>query len=112
MSLMTPAEMDHVIAAAIRKHRRARGLSVRQLADECERLGAPQLTVSSLGNIERGQDPDAKRSPRRVGVAELAVLAAALHVAPIALAPFLTLCLTCQGTPPNGFACRTCGGEA
>lgn len=77
--------IDDVIAAQVRRYRLLKGWSVKRLAEECDQLGAPQLTVSSLGNIERGQDPEAKRSPRRVGAAELAVLAAALDVPPLAL---------------------------
>jgi transcriptional regulator with XRE-family HTH domain len=80
-----PQAIDDVIAAQVRQYRLMKGWSVRQLADECTALGAPQLTVASLGNIERGQDPDAKRPRRRVGVAELAVLASALDVPPLAL---------------------------
>lgn len=77
--------LDDVIAEQVRQYRLMKGWSVRQLADACAALGAPQLTTASLGNIERGQDPDAKRPPRRVGAAELAVLATALDVPPLAL---------------------------
>jgi transcriptional regulator with XRE-family HTH domain len=80
-----PREIDDVIAAQIRQYRLLKGWSVKRLAEECERLGAAQLTSSSLGNIERGQDPEAKRARRRVGVAELLVLATALDVPPVAL---------------------------
>jgi transcriptional regulator with XRE-family HTH domain len=80
-----PREIDDVIATQIRQYRLLKGWSVKRLAEECERLGASQLTSSSLGNIERGQDPEAKRPRRRVGVAELAVLASALDVPPLAL---------------------------
>jgi len=78
-------DLGDAIASQVRKYRLLKNWSVRQLAEECERLGAPQLTAASLANIERGQDPDAKRPPRRVLVEELAVLARALKVPPILL---------------------------
>lgn len=80
-----PTGMGDVIATQIRRYRLLRNWSVRQLAEECERLGAPQLTASSLANIERGQAEDAKRTGRQVLVEELAVLARALDVPPVLL---------------------------
>lgn len=71
-----------MVARQVRKYRLRRGLSVRQLAEECAKLGAPQLTSASLGNIERGQDPEARRKRRDVTVDELLVLGKALKVAP------------------------------
>src|SRR5690348_16284688 len=73
------------IATQIRAYRIKRGWSVRQLAEECAKHGAPQLTEASLGNIERGQDPDAKRKPREVTVEELLTLAYVLNAKPAAL---------------------------
>lgn len=74
-----------VIAAQVRKYRLLKNWSVKRLAEECARLGAPQLTAPSLSNIERGQDVSAKRTRRRVLVEELAVLARALDVPPLLL---------------------------
>jgi transcriptional regulator with XRE-family HTH domain len=51
----------------------------------CERLGAPQLSVSALANIERGQTAESKRRRRDVSVDELMVLAKALDTAPLLL---------------------------
>jgi hypothetical protein len=62
-----------------------RELSVRQLAELCAKNGAPQLTEASLGNIERGQDPNARRKPRDVSVDELLVLAYVLDARPAEL---------------------------
>jgi transcriptional regulator with XRE-family HTH domain len=80
-----PRAVGDVVAERIRRYRRERGMSVRQLADECERLGAPQLTQASLANIERGQSEDAKRKRRDVTVEELLVLGYALAVPPLLL---------------------------
>jgi transcriptional regulator with XRE-family HTH domain len=70
------------IAAGIRTHRLRMGLSIRQLAEECAKRGAPQLTAASLSNIERGQDENAKRKRRDVSVEELLVLAYILDAIP------------------------------
>jgi transcriptional regulator with XRE-family HTH domain len=80
-----PPGIDAAIASQVRRYRLAKGWSIRRLAEECERLGAPGLTEASLGNIERGQKEGAKRTQRRLLVEELAVLAKALEVPPILL---------------------------
>lgn len=80
-----PVSAGDAVAAQVRRYRLRRDLSVRQLAEECAALGAPQLTAASLGNIERGQDQDAKRKRRDVTVDELMVLARALGVPPLLL---------------------------
>lgn len=97
MSTMTTnASMADVIAREIRRHRQARGLTVKQLADECARLGAKQLTATALTNVERGQGEPGKggrprtsdTTPRRrrdVSHDELLVVARALGVPPAAL---------------------------
>jgi transcriptional regulator with XRE-family HTH domain len=75
-----------VIAARVRSYRKGRGWSIKTLAEECARLGAPQLTVPSLTNIERGQNEDAVRKGRDVTVEELVILGYALAVPPLLLA--------------------------
>lgn len=97
MSIMTTdATMADVIAREIRRHRQARGLTVKQLADECARLGATQLTATALTNIERGHGESGKggrprtsaSAPRRrrdVSHNELMVLARALGIPPALL---------------------------
>jgi transcriptional regulator with XRE-family HTH domain len=102
---MTERSLGEAIATQIRKHRLRKGWSVRRLAEECERLGMPTLTEASLGNIERGQREDAKRTQRRVLVEELAVLARALGVPPVLLMLPLGSEPTVQPTP--GFSAST-----
>lgn len=80
-----PPTVGDVIAARVRSYRLQRGWSVRQLAEECARRGAPQLTAASLGNIERGREEGAKRKRRDVTVEELVILAYVLNVAPVLL---------------------------
>jgi transcriptional regulator with XRE-family HTH domain len=102
-------EVSDRVARRVRALRQQRGWSVRQLADECAKHDAPQLTVASLGNIERGQDADAKRRAREVTVDELYALAAVFGVAPDALAGPDGQCEVCDGSPPAGFMCLSCG---
>jgi transcriptional regulator with XRE-family HTH domain len=72
-----------VVAKRVRYYRKRLGWSVRQLAEECASLGAPQLTEASLGNIERGSK--GKRKPRDVTVDEVMILGYALGVPPLLL---------------------------
>ena len=74
-----------VVAARLKESRRRRGWTAKQLAEECARAGATQLTASVLANIESGR-PDAEGRRRRdITVDELLVLAYVLGVAPIYL---------------------------
>jgi transcriptional regulator with XRE-family HTH domain len=75
-----------VLAQRVRFYRKHRGWSVKTLAEECARLGAPQLTEPSLVNIERGQNEGAVRKGRDVTVEELVILGYALAVPPLLLA--------------------------
>ncbi len=69
--------VTRAIAGQIRRWRHERGLSTERLADECARLGMP-VPRSVLANLENGRRES-------VTVAELAVIAAALGVAPALL---------------------------
>lgn len=71
------ATVGATIAAEVRRHRQAQGISAQQLADACTELGGtmPRVVIS---NIENG-----RRS--NISVAEVTLLAAALKVPPIAL---------------------------
>ncbi|MDQ3465230.1 MAG: helix-turn-helix domain-containing protein [Actinomycetota bacterium] len=73
--------LSDVVAERVRRSRREIGWTVAELAEECRRLGAPSLTVASLGNIERGDRGVRKR--REITVDEVFVLAYALGVPPL-----------------------------
>jgi transcriptional regulator with XRE-family HTH domain len=73
------------LAEQVRTLRKRRNLTLNQLSELCEKLGAPQLTFSALANIERGATAESKRRPREVNVDELMVLARALQVPPVLL---------------------------
>jgi transcriptional regulator with XRE-family HTH domain len=87
-----------VVAERVRRYRKRLGWSVRELAEECARFGAPELTEASLGNIERG--PSGKRKRRDVTVDEIMVLGYALGVPPLLLLVPLGENETVQLVPP------------
>lgn len=72
-----PTRVSRTIAGEVRRHRIGQGMSAQQLADACEKLGAPvpRTVISNLENGRRGS----------VTVADVMVLAAALGVPPAAL---------------------------
>ncbi|CAL9514596.1 helix-turn-helix domain-containing protein [Streptomyces sp. enrichment culture] len=77
--------LSDVAADQVRQHRERRGISRDELAKRCADLGAPQLTYSALVNIETGRKGEGRKRRRDVTVDELAVLAKALGVPPLAL---------------------------
>lgn len=86
VSLVTSSPLlSDCIAQQIRAFRKRRDLTLAQLAEQCDALGAPQLSMSALANIERGQTGQSKRRRRDVSVDELTVLAKALQVPPLLL---------------------------
>ncbi|MEU3613099.1 helix-turn-helix transcriptional regulator [Streptomyces sp. NPDC006872] len=70
----------------MRKHRARLGLNREQLAEECARLGAPDLTYAAITNIETGRRNKEGKRRREVTVDELLVLGLALAVPPLLLA--------------------------
>lgn len=81
---MTATPSDYT-AARIREVRRARSLTVQQLALECAALGAPQLTAAVIDNIETGRRHKDGTRRRHVTVDELFALALALNAPPLYL---------------------------
>ncbi|MFJ8334555.1 hypothetical protein [Streptomyces sp. NPDC094437] len=73
------------IAGQVRKHRARLGLNRQQLADECARLGAVDLTYAAITNIETGRRNKEGKRRREVTVDELLVLGLALAVPPLLL---------------------------
>lgn len=88
----------------VRRLRRERRLTVERLAELITEQKGRSLPASGLTRLEHGQ--------RRIDVDDLVALAAVLGVTPAQLLDPPTECAACQGTPPPGFACRTCGAEA
>lgn len=80
--------LSDVAAEQITRRRKELGWNRERLAKECEQLGMPSLTASSLTNIESGRRQDGVRR-RQVTVDELVVLAWALRIqVPLLLAPY------------------------
>lgn len=92
--------VHQIIAGNIRSLRQSRGWSVRQLAEECAKRGAPNLTHPSITNLERGPDSKSPRGPRAITVEELVFLADLFGVTPNDLftAPVMVTCDRCGGT--------------
>ncbi|WP_017577177.1 helix-turn-helix domain-containing protein [Nocardiopsis kunsanensis] len=74
-----------IIADQIRKRRGQLGLNREQLAQECAKLGAPELTYAALTNIETGRRTKEGQRRRDVTVEELLVLAHVLATPPLLL---------------------------
>jgi transcriptional regulator with XRE-family HTH domain len=72
------------IAKRLRSYRKQRGLSAPGLAKECATAGMPELTESSIVNLERPAMSSA-RPGRRLTVDQWLALAHVLHVPPIAM---------------------------
>lgn len=96
----TPNERSQIAMRQIRKRRRAQGWSNAELARRLDEAGMP-IGQSTLRNSDTGRRRD-------MTVDELYAFAEVLGTTPMALVE-TELCDTCQGTPPPGFECRTCG---
>lgn len=73
------------VAERVQQVRKKRGWTVKQLAERCAELGAPELTAQALYNLENGRRDDSGRRRRDVTVDELLKLAYVLSVAPVHL---------------------------
>ncbi|MGP4092758.1 helix-turn-helix domain-containing protein [Streptomyces sp. KR55] len=77
--------MSDSVAERVQQVRKKRGWTVKQLAERCAELGAPELTAQALYNLENGRRDDSGRRRRDVTVDELLKLAYVLSVAPVHL---------------------------
>jgi transcriptional regulator with XRE-family HTH domain len=82
----TPSD---IVARRVQELRKELAWSAARLAQECARVGAPQLTASVIANIESGRRDQQGRRRRDVSVDELLAFAAALGTAPTRLLPDL-----------------------
>lgn len=76
---------SEIIANQVRRRRRQLDLNRQQLADKCASIGAPQLTLAALTNIETGRPDVTGKRRRDITVDELLALAHALSVHPVDL---------------------------
>lgn len=99
-------DASRAVALHVYSNRRARGWSQEELAKRISSSGF-HMTLGIVGKIEANLD-ELDRRQRRVTVDELVAFAAAFGANPGAM---LTApeCGTCNGAPPAGFTCQTCG---
>ena len=81
---MTNETPSGVTGTRVRQVRVKRGWTTSQLAQRCERAGAPHLTPAVINDIETGR-PTAGVRRRNITVDELLALALALNIAPLHL---------------------------
>jgi transcriptional regulator with XRE-family HTH domain len=91
----------HAVRLNIRRLRQAQHMTTAEMAEKLASAGRP-LLANGVTKVEKGG--------RRVDVDDLVAFAAALGVAPGQLLATFE-CAVCEGVPPAGFACRTCGAE-
>lgn len=83
---MHSQSLSDVAAAQIRKHRERLRISREELAEECAKLGFPDLTAPAITNIETGRkNPRTAKRRREVTLDELVVFAHVLAVPPLLL---------------------------
>lgn len=87
------------VARNIKRLRRIRGWTAADLAREVTASGVPWIR-QVVSCVENGR--------RRITVDELAALGAAFGVEPWSLTG-TPRCRACNGAPPAGYACLTCG---
>jgi transcriptional regulator with XRE-family HTH domain len=88
----------------VRELRRQHRWTAFELAERCALLDpATSITATVVTNLET-----ARRPSRQMAIEELLTFARALGVEPLSLLP-LSECKACQGEPPGGFTCNTCG---
>lgn len=85
----------------LRALRSVRGVSAQRMADA---LNMPSLTRAAISKIEVGQ--------RGVSLEEVAAVAAFFEIADPWDLVTEARCTVCCGSPPPGFACKTCGAGA
>lgn len=104
------SEATRAVAAHILANRRSRGWSVRRLSEELTKIGWP-LNADAITRIEATNRSNGASHVRRVSVDDLAAFAKVFGADPAALlaAPD---CGTCNGAPPVGFTCQSCGKGA
>jgi transcriptional regulator with XRE-family HTH domain len=103
LAVLVPENQLPVIGANVRALRQGRGWTQRKLAVA---MGLGARNVSAVSRLEKAA-PDGRR--RNITTCELDRLADILEVAVWQLK---ARCVTCDGSPPAGFACLTCGARA
>lgn len=99
--MSTYVDPTPVLFRNIRALRKMRGWSAARLSDAFTEAGHP-VSRSAIANMESG----------RAATATVAFLFAAAEVFGTSAGDLAaSLCDTCQGSPPDGFICGTCGSK-
>jgi transcriptional regulator with XRE-family HTH domain len=96
-----PSQTSSLVAANVRLLRKVRGWSAQRLADNVAEAGhvLPRVAVAKI-----------EKCGRMVTVDDLVAIASGFGVPAAMLIE--VLCEVCCGSPPAGFACRSCGAES
>lgn len=97
--VMTPNECA---VANMRRYRTAFGWSREDLAQRMD------VAVTVIVDAER---TGGQRKPRVLGINDVVALARAFGVSVDDMIAQPGPCLTCDGTPPRGFTCQSCGAK-
>lgn len=103
-------ELSDLVAARVRAERERRGWNRDRFAHELGAVGAPELTVAVIVNIETGRRQQGVRR-RCITIDELAVFAQVFGL-PIERFLHAPECSQCLDFPPPGFICQACGAKA
>jgi transcriptional regulator with XRE-family HTH domain len=103
VTIATVGAIGNIVRRNIRRLRQTQRLTYVDLSKRLASAGRP-IAILGLRRIEAGE--------RRVDTDDLVALASVLGVTATQLLEPPTDCAACHGTPPPGFACRSCGAEA
>lgn len=95
-------EAGRNLAANLRRFRDGQGISTTALSTLLTDQGRG-ISATGITKIEG--------LARKVDVDDLVALAYVLAVSPIDLLSPAPVCPRCEGSPPTGFSCRTCGAD-
>ena len=103
LAVFVPENQLPIIGANVRALRQGMGWTQRKLAVA---MGLGAHNVSAVSRLEKAA-PDGHR--RNITTHELNRLA---DIFEVAVWQLKTRCVVCDGSPPAGFACLTCGARA
>ena len=93
-----PLPVSARVIASVRRMRKARGMSAQATADAITANGY-LLRRGQLANQECG----------RIQTITVDQVMAAANAFGVSVSDLLEACSACQGAPPKGFTCNTCG---
>lgn len=107
----TVPSVSDVLVQRIIRLRRLREMTRESIAASCVRIGHPEMTATTIANIETGLRNAKGRRRRDVTVDELTAFAQVFDVS-VAELLGMEACSVCHGRPPAGMSCNACGAGA